>query len=377
LNIVSIEPTPNPNSMKLNMDESVPEGVSLQFSRESAAAAPPYVQRLLAIDGVRSVYQVADFIALERAPSAEWQRILSAAKAVFEQQGEAAQSAAEPPGRVTVFVQMLRGIPMQVKLISGTEQLRVALPERLSAVARQAAEAAADFLAERHWVERGVRYGEMQEVGAQVAEEVAAAYDDERLRHLLTLALEQKEPADDRLLQTQEPLPPDVVAERLEERDWRRRYAALERLEPTGAHLPVIRKALNDANPSVRRLAVVYLGEVGSDVVLSDLFSALKDDSAAVRRAAGDCLSDLGDQRATGPMAEALKDPSKLVRWRAARSCTKPATSRPCRPSRPHSVTRSLRWPCRRAWPSTASNRGKGPWNRPGSRCCGSKGRHK
>lgn len=207
---------------------------------------------------------------------------------------------------------------MQIKLISGTRQIRVALPERFGrAAARVADEAVTDFLAERRWVDRGVRYGEMEEIGGEVAEEIAATYDEERLQQLLASALQQEGPGE--AAPAQEPLPPDVVAAGLLDPDWRKRYAALERLEPADESLGVIRQALADANPSVRRLAVVYLGEIGGDAVLPDLINALQDDSAAVRRAAGDCLSDLGNPGATMAMAQALQDPSKLVRWRAAR----------------------------------------------------------
>lgn len=207
---------------------------------------------------------------------------------------------------------------MQIKLVSGTRQIRVALPERFGhAAARVAAEVVSDFLAERRWVDRGVRYGDMADIGAEVAEELTAAYDEERLQQLLTSALQQVGPGE--AAPAQEPLSAEVVAERLLDPDWRKRYAALERLEPVEDHLGVIRQALGDANPSVRRLAAVYLGEVGGDEALPDLIHALQDDSAAVRRAAGDCLSDLGNPGATRAMAQALRDPSKLVRWRAAR----------------------------------------------------------
>ena len=81
----------------------------------------------------------------------------------------------------------------------------------------------------------------------------------------------------------------------------------------------MLEKALQDENVSVRRLAVVYLGDIGGDQVLPLLFRALEDASPAVRRTAGDTLSDLGDPRAIPPMIKALKDENKLVRWRAAR----------------------------------------------------------
>ena len=64
--------------------------------------------------------------------------------------------------------------------------------------------------------------------------------------------------------------------------------------EPTLAHLPILEKALNDEKPSIRRLAVVYLGMIEDKRVLPFIYKGLKDKTVTVRRTAGDCLSDLG-----------------------------------------------------------------------------------
>lgn len=313
MKIITVEPTPNPNSMKVTLDEALPEGVSLSFGREDAAAAPLYLQRLLSVDGVKSLFHVADFIALERYPQADWQRILAGVRQIFAA-GADEGMVTEPPGKVNVFVQVFRGLPMQIKLVAGLEERRVALPERFKEAAMRAATASPDLLAERKWAPKGVRYGDLDEIGREVAAEVSAAYDQERLDRLTEQALSQgpgESPA-------AEPLEPTVVAERLQDPDWRKRYAALEQLEPEPASLEVIVRALDDPNPSVRRLATVYLGQIGEGV-LPHLIRMLTDTSPAVRRAAGDCLSDLGDPAAIGPMCTALQDGSKLVRWRVAR----------------------------------------------------------
>jgi hypothetical protein len=356
--IVSIEPTPNPNSMKLTLDERLPEGVRLSYTRAGQTGAPPYIRALLAIEGVKSVYQVTDFIALERTPNGDWQAILAAAREVLDQApaqetgtGAAPGAAAGAPGagataglaagapgtgatagvvpgapgtaapgpgfgEVQVYVQMIRGIPMQIKLLSGAEEVRVGLPERFGRLAKQVAAASPDFLAERKWHDRGVRYGDMQAIGAEVAEEIAAAYDDERLERLLNQALAAAAGAP---VATQA-LPPAVVQTHLADGDWRKRYAALEQLDlaAEGAEQVLVR-ALADPNISIRRLAVVSLGMLEDADVLPHLLVALQDPAVAVRRAAGDCLSDLGDPRAMPAMCAALRDPSKLVRWRAAR----------------------------------------------------------
>lgn len=69
MKIRSIEPTPSPNAMKLNMDERVSGGKT--YTRDSQDQAPDYIRRLLAIDGVKSLFQVADFISVERDPKAD------------------------------------------------------------------------------------------------------------------------------------------------------------------------------------------------------------------------------------------------------------------------------------------------------------------
>jgi len=145
-----------------------------------------------------------------------------------------------------------------------------------------------------------------------VVKELSAAYDEERLNHLVQLALEHRE-------EEEESLSASTVNQMLDNPDWEKRFAALERLNPTSADIPVLVKALEDSNVSIRRLATVYFGMIGGTEVLPYLFRALKDKSVIVRRTAGDVLSDLGDPDAIPAMVEALKDPNKLVRWRAAR----------------------------------------------------------
>lgn len=323
MKLLSIEPTPSPNVMKLNVDERLPDGVQRVYTKETTASLPDLIRKLLAIEGVTSIFHTADFFALERKSNADWQRILTQAREAFGSGGEAAlpsltEEASEAGwGEAQVYIQMFRGIPMQVKVTMGTEQIRAALPERFGKAAVQAGSASPNLIMERKWVEHGVRYGDLREIGEVVAQEIDAAYPQERVDELVKLAMQQ-EPGE-------APPQPEqrekkvVTLEMLDDPDWQKRYAALDRLEPTEADLPVLVKALRDPKASIRRLAVVYLGMVGGDAVLPYLFEALRDESVSVRRTAGDTLSDLGDPRAIGPMAEALKDPNKLVRWRAAR----------------------------------------------------------
>jgi hypothetical protein len=322
MKIVSIEPTPSPNSMKLNMDESLPSGKTYNINRQNKENAPDYIKKIMVIDGVTGIFQVTDFIAIERNPKADWKAILPQVREVFEENTavtennqSAKETADEAFGEVHVFVQVFKGIPMQIKLTSGTEEIRVGLPERLMNAAMKAEPSSDNLVMERRWEEQGVRYGELQEVGDEVAEEISATYDDERLERLVTKAFEKETDSStlDKAISSSE------VVDRLDDPDWKVRYAALERMKLTEDKIPVLEKALNDSKTSIRRLATAYLGDIGGTEALPLLYKALKDKSAVVRRTAGDALSDVGDPAAIEAMTEALQDPNKLVRWRAAR----------------------------------------------------------
>ncbi|MFC4077428.1 conserved virulence factor C family protein [Salinithrix halophila] len=318
MKIVSIEPTPSPNSMKINLDTSVSKGAT--YTPDNCSDAPDYVRKILAIEGVKSIFQVADFLAVERNAKVEWQRILPQVREVFgeeggsEKPGSQVSPSEEAFGEVKVFLQTFRGLPIQVKLAAAGEEKRFALPPRFAQAVMKAQEASANMVLERKWEDQGVRYGDLEEVGEEVVQEVAAAYPNERLNQLVRQALQQGqgEPVPERKRSYK------VTLDMLEEPDWKKRYAALEQMNPTLDDLPVLDKALADPKSSIRRLAAAYLGAIEEKEVLPYLLKALKDPSVTVRRTAGDCLSDLGDPAAISPMIEALKDKSKLVRWRAA-----------------------------------------------------------
>ncbi|OAS20622.1 virulence factor [Paenibacillus oryzisoli] len=325
MKIISIEPTPSPNSMKLNMDESLPGGVRETYTKKNLSGAPEEVQKLLAVPGVISVFHAADFIAVDRSSKGDWQFILAQAREIYgEAQGAAGAGVlAEQPaadaayGEAQVLVQMFRGIPLQVRVRTGAEEARVAMPERFTQAAVRAGTASPNLIKERKLEELGVRYGELSDIAGEVVQELDASYDDARLEELVSHAMQETSdtPA------APEAATGDLVAaeEQLRNPDWKLRYAALQKIQPSLETLPLLVHALQDENTSLRRLATVYLGDIKEPEVLPYLYRALEDDTASVRRTAGDTLSDLGDPAAMPAMAKALKDRNKLVRWRAAR----------------------------------------------------------
>lgn len=322
MKIVFIEPTPSPNTMKLHLSESLEPGIRKTYTLDNERSAPPWIAQMLHIPGVKSVFHTADFVALDRKGNADWSVILSKVQEQFGQESVASaweQGDLEPDrgyGEAQVFVQFFRSIPMQIRVKSGTLEERIGLGERFVQAVTDVA--SATLIKERKLTDYGVRYGELPEIAREVEQELEAAYPPERLQALVAQAI-QHGSSEAEFVEQRRELSMDEVRERLQSEDWRVRYAGLEALKPDAGALPLLEEALRDKQMQVRRLAVVYLGDLGSPEAMELLYEALRDKSPAVRRTAGDTLSDIGDPAATEAMIAALQDTSKLVRWRAAR----------------------------------------------------------
>ncbi|PKG24048.1 conserved virulence factor C family protein [Niallia nealsonii] len=318
MRIISIEPTPSPNTMKINLDEELPMGKSNNYKQGNAADAPEIIQTILEIEGIKGVYHVADFLAVERNARYDWKELLTYVRNAFGEETEAAQESKinEHYGEIKVLVQMYKGIPMQVKLSDGEEERRFGLPEIFLKAVTEAKMPNDNVVVSRKWKEFGVRYGEFEEIGNAVVEELLAAYPENRLEALVQQA-KNEEDGENAIKPQRQKI--KLSLEDLDHPDWKVRYQKLEQTDdPTLEDIPVLSKALLDEKPSIRRLATVYLGMIEDKLVLESLYVALKDKTVTVRRTAGDCLSDLGFPEAMPEMMEALKDKSKLVRWRAA-----------------------------------------------------------
>ncbi len=316
MKITSMEPTPSPYSMKINLDEKLPDGKSENYkATDMLEDVPSYVQALFEVKGVKGIYRVVDFIALERDPKVAWEEILPKVQNKLGSVEDLEESftnqkssqSTDAFGEIQVFIQMFRFIPMQVKLEEGDIEKRFGLPDRFTEAALKAS-ADSDMLKERKWVEQSPRYGDIDKIGLEVVEELSASYDQNRLNELLHFV-------DDA---SQGSFYHEVTIDMLDNPDWKARYAALDRMSPSLKDLPVLNKALDDEKASIRRLATAYLGMIEEEEVLPYLYKALKDPAVNVRRTAGDCLSDLGFKQAMPEMIDSLSDKNRLVRWRAA-----------------------------------------------------------
>ncbi|TVP85859.1 MAG: virulence factor [Alkalicoccus sp.] len=314
MKITSVEPTPSPNTMKFTLSESLPQGKANNYTKDKLEGAPQFVQELFQIEGIKGVYHVADFIAVDRHPKQDWQAILPEVRKVFGEETEAPDEVSidEHFGEVQVQVQTFKGIPMQVKVTDGEEEKRAALSDKFIQAVGDATLPEDNVVMERKWEDYRPRYGSLEEAASEVSEELEASYSEDRLKQIAALAREpgkNSKPEREWL---------KVTEEMLDDPDWRKRFSCLEQMNPQLADLPVLEKALHDEKSSIRRLAVVYLGMLEDDEVIPYLNQAMEDKSVTVRRTAADTFSDLGSKAGIEPMIEALEDKSKLVRWRAA-----------------------------------------------------------
>jgi len=322
--LLSIETTPNPNSMKLNLDERLAKGVAITYTHENRGDCPACIEKILAIPGVSSVFRVADWMAIQRKPNDGWEDILSQARVVLEYPS-LNNTKPEPAGtsdkkwrEVMVSVQYFRDLPMLVKVSSGNETTRLPLPERFGQALERAIGSSENMLMERKWIDDGLRYGELRDVGEAVVREISAVYDEAKLKELVERAYH---PDLHEIVKASR----EELVQAFESPKWEERFAALKELgrnattQIDSQALSLIIRATKDPKMSIRRLAVVFLGLIKTPEVLAPLCEALKDEAVGVRRSAGDALTDLGDRQAIGPMVEILKDSNKLVRWRAAR----------------------------------------------------------
>jgi hypothetical protein len=319
MKIISIEPTPSPNTMKVILDQELSFGKSHNYKKDQQDGAPDVIKAILEIEGVKGVYHVADFLAVERNSKFDWKEILLKVRLAFGEESspeqEKSSGAVQHYGEVKALVQMFKGIPLQIKLTEDDMEKRFGLPDLYKEAALAAQLPGDNYILLRKWDDFGIRYGVIEQVGQEILEELLAAYPEERVKNLVLEAKNGKEVATETRVKTKK----KITVEDLSNPDWKIRYQLLDQMEdPTLEDLAVLEKALHDEKMSIRRLATVYVGMIEDKTVLPLLYQALKDSAVGVRRTAGDCLSDLGFEEAIPEMSAALKDSSKLVRWRAA-----------------------------------------------------------
>lgn len=316
MKIVTIEPTPSPNSMKIVLDQELAMGESFNYKKEDVSTAPHPISALLAINGVKGIYHVMNFLAIERNGKVEWEAILAEVQAVLNDEVSEASNQLEELdetfGEVYVHVQTYKDIPLQVKVFDSHSEERFGLSERfVSAMEAVHSSEVENYILLRKWADYGIRYGEKEEIGQMVRAEIEAAYPEERLQEIVKHANDKHAHAIQRGKK--------ITLTEFTVDEWETRFQLLDQMaDPDVSDLALLDVALEDEKMSIRRLATVYLGMIEDKSVIPLIEKALQDKSWAVRRTAGDCMSDLGFDGFENAAIAALTDKNKLVRWRAA-----------------------------------------------------------
>src|SRR5699024_8466934 len=118
---------PSRNATTAYTDKAVQEGENQNVrAKDDLSNAPEYIQSLFEIEGVKGLYQVQDFITIQRNPRIRWedilpkvQNLLGSTEDMADTFTTAATASNDHFGQINVFIQMFRNIPMQVKLQDG------------------------------------------------------------------------------------------------------------------------------------------------------------------------------------------------------------------------------------------------------------------
>lgn len=316
MEIIKVEPTPSPNTMKIILSEKRQDNHSKTYT-EVTDSQPHFINAILQVKGVKSVFHVLDFIAVDKAPKADWETVLPLVTATLNQNQQQSDTTQPEPdthfGEVKAEVLKFKNIPYQVKLTTPKEEKRQQLSDIFVNAMLEAQQPHDNVVFLRKWETLGVRYGDLDDVMQSVVEEINALYPE----HVLNLLVQEAKNTDVTVPQKQYEY---VTLETYQQEiDWKARLRMLKSFPtPTSDDYPLLDYALNEDKVPLRREAVVLLSMIEDRETLPYLYKGLHDKSPAVRRTAGDSLSDLGFKEALPEMEKALDDPQKIVRWRAA-----------------------------------------------------------
>lgn len=82
MEIVRIEPTPSPNTMKITVNETKQEMKSSTY-KEITEDTPAFIARVLELENVTSVFHALDFISVDKSAKAEWDTLIPEIEATF------------------------------------------------------------------------------------------------------------------------------------------------------------------------------------------------------------------------------------------------------------------------------------------------------
>lgn len=312
MKILKIEPTPSPNTLKITLDHKKEDMKSATYITISDAN-PFFVNALLQIDEIKSIFHALDFISVDKTPKADWENVLPKVKAIFEDAIDVTNEAVIDKGEKQVEVLTFKEIPYQIKVTDKDGETRKQLDIRFIDAMLAAQNDDDNVILLRKWVDYGVRYDSTEDIISSIKEEIDARFPDAILADYV-----ERGKANQYVDQSKK-LERVSIETFISNPDWQERYRMLDHYpKPDISDLPFFEAVLNDDKPQIRRLAVVFLGMIEDERVLPALHKAMQDNNLTVRRTAGDTLSDLGFKASLPVMHQALNDKHPIVRWRAA-----------------------------------------------------------
>ncbi len=85
MKVLQIDPTPNPDAMKITVDFDKEDSRSSTYDRLEDDN-PGFINDLLNLEGVRSVFHALNFITVDKKPDADWDGLLDEVENVINNQ---------------------------------------------------------------------------------------------------------------------------------------------------------------------------------------------------------------------------------------------------------------------------------------------------
>src|SRR5699024_4775692 len=253
MEIIRIEPTPSPNTMKITVSEEKEDMKSATY-RQASDEAPEFINRVLELEDVTSVFHAMNFISVDKSPKADWETLIPEIENTFNAANNDSDVKKKPInrspfGEVNVQVLTFKGIPYQIKLNDGEEH-RKQLGDRFVNAVTEATMPEDNIIMGRKWEQNSTRYGTPEEVFTEVIEEINALYDEDTLDKLVEEAKSKQPPSPKQYRKLS-------VQEFREAEDWKERLNLLDHMEnPTKDDYELLGLALQDEKMQVRRTAV-------------------------------------------------------------------------------------------------------------------------
>jgi hypothetical protein len=81
---INVQDTPNPNSIKINTNQTIFEGPRSTSLKSGDETDHPLARALLGIKGIDNIFGIKDFVTISKKADAEWDMILPKVEEAFK-----------------------------------------------------------------------------------------------------------------------------------------------------------------------------------------------------------------------------------------------------------------------------------------------------